>query len=124
MERIANSPHEYSLFENFRRNECGNLESWIPDWTIDEAQNIRLLVESGELRLQPDNDGPHLDPVADVTGIHGQTKLALTIHGNDMLDQGGVITRALRNVAHNLASITVSVVTAVSIAILLFWLGL
>lgn len=121
--RIEAYEHPCFPFEHFSRNEHGYNYDHTPDWSDEEAYNIRLMIASGLLSKEVVTDGPWLDSPREPDGLHAQSYLHLTSHGHDFAEEPNFITKEFRKLISNALSIVVAVVTSLAIAWAMNFLG-
>ncbi|WP_139194230.1 hypothetical protein [Roseovarius nanhaiticus] len=122
LQRIEDHKYEWISFQTFWRGSHGFTIEETPDWTDNEAFNIRILIEDGLLQIEDDKDGPWLgDGFADP---YAANHIRITGDGHRWLESRSWFRRIGLNIASNVPTIFVSVVIALISAGLLKLLGL
>ncbi len=111
LRKIEDSESAYVLFTQFSENVGGYEDETAPDWSAEEAYNIRLLLRDGLLASSKVTDAPSLGLATD--DVFAETYVTLTSHGHDFLEAPNWWQRAYRNVAGNFATLIAAVLLAV-----------
>ena len=119
LKRLESHEYEEFLFEQFAEHEDGFEIGSSPEWSVEEAYNIRLMLDRGELVMTDSKgDEPWLgDPVP--CSPYRETYVRLSADGHLKLADAGVrgwFRRQGAGTAQNIMTIIISVVSAVAIA--------
>ena len=99
-------------FEQFAKNYGGYEDATTPDWSVEQAYNIRLMIRDGLVRLAKVDDAPWFGPAPD--DPYAETYISLTSAGHDRLEASNWLIAAYRNVKSNMATVAAAVVLAVA----------
>ncbi|WP_126974824.1 hypothetical protein [Frigidibacter oleivorans] len=121
LRQIEADSNPMTRFERFSRNYGGYDDTNTPDWSDEQAYNIRLLIRDGYLRSDRVSDAPWLGTGSNDEDPYAETYIGLTSAGHDLLDESSVLLRAWNNVKRNWATVFVGLIISILTSVLVGW---
>ncbi len=121
LQRVVKHETRCVPFENYWRDDGGYEDIQTPDWSDDEAYNIRLLIGAGQLTNERVTDAPwlgdgHSDPYA-------ASYIELTDFGHIWLENQVTWRKIISNIASNVPTIVTSILISLAGAWTLYFWG-